>query len=66
MEQKLLEEDLKSNRLGVSAIKKPANQQAEGKDLLDKFSQKFKKSFTEFKDKFTNDDKQNAENKGLK
>lgn len=51
MEQRLIEEDLKANRLsGANSTKEPKT--AEGKDLLEKFQNKFKQSIQEFKDKF--------------
>ena len=52
MEQKLIEEDLKSNRLSGNTDKKPGD----GKDLMDKFSNKFKQSISEFKGKFSMED----------
>lgn len=51
MEQRLLEEDLKANRLQSSETK-DGKQTSEGQDLLNKFQNKFKQSMQEFKEKF--------------
>jgi len=48
----LIEEDLKSNRLSEGTSSKTT----EGKDLMNKFSNKFKQSISDFKGKFALED----------